>query len=257
VSRILVLGYHAVSERWPCQLAVTPAQLRRQLEWVLTRGYRPGTFLEALTEDTSAPRLVVTFDDAYRSVLDLAYPTLASLGIPGTVFVATDFASGARPLEWPGIDHWLATEHANELRGLEWGELAELAENGWEVGSHTRTHPHLTRLEDDAVERELRGSREACERMLGRRCSSLAYPYGDFDGRVLAAAAAAGYEAAAIEGLARPALLAWPRVGVYRKNSMLAFRLKASPAIVRLRTALGRAERARSKLTAAAPEPAR
>jgi peptidoglycan/xylan/chitin deacetylase (PgdA/CDA1 family) len=247
----LVLGYHAVSQAWPSTLAVTPAQLRRQLEWLLSRGYRGKTFYEAVG-DCSQPTLIVTFDDAYRSVLDLAYPVLASLGVPATIFVVTDFADDDRELEWPGIDHWRDTPHRGELRGLGWSELEELADDGWEVGSHTRTHPRLTQLDDEALDRELRESRETCERALGRPCRSLAYPYGDFDARVMRAAASAGYEAAVIEGLARPSMLAWPRVGVYRKNSMLAFRMKVSPTLGRLRTSFGSNERARSALAATA-----
>lgn len=245
---ILVLGYHAVSETWPAALAVTPSDLRRQLEWTLARGYRPTTFHDAVTSKPRDRALVVTFDDAYASVLDLAYPILSSLGVPATVFVVTDFADDGRALEWPGIDHWRGGPHDGELRGLRWDELAELAARGWEVGSHTRTHPRLTRLPDDALVRELRESREACERALGLPCRSLAYPYGDFDGRVVEAAAEAGYTAAAIEGLATARDLAWPRVGVYRKNSMRAFRLKVSPTLGRLRTMLGRGERQRSRV---------
>ena len=194
----------------------------------------------------------MTFDDAYRSVLDLAYPILSSLGLPATVFVVTDFADERRPLEWPGIDHWRGGPHEPELRGLNWKELAELADSGWEIGSHTRTHPRLTRLSDEALARELEESRARCEQVLQRPCRSLAYPYGDFDGRVVAAAAKAGYTAAAIEGLVRPRPLAWPRVGVYRENSMTHFRLKVSPTLGELRTRFGRAERERTRLTAAA-----
>jgi peptidoglycan/xylan/chitin deacetylase (PgdA/CDA1 family) len=249
---ILVLGYHAVSETWPAALAVTPSQLRRQLEWVLERGYRASTFHDAVTSKRGGPTLVVTFDDAYASVLELAFPILSSLHLPATVFAVTDFAEQGRPLEWPGIDHWRGGPHEPELRGLGWGELAELAASGWEIGSHTRTHLRLTRLSDEELARELRESREACERAIGRPCRSLAYPYGDFDARVTAAAEEAGYAAAAIEGLARPRALAWPRVGVYRKNSMRQFRLKVSPTLGRIRTALGPAERQRSRLSAVA-----
>jgi peptidoglycan/xylan/chitin deacetylase (PgdA/CDA1 family) len=248
---ILVLGYHAVSETWPAALAVTPSQLRRQLEWVLERGYRGSAFHDAVTARPEHPTLVVTFDDAYASVLELAFPILSSLDLPATVFAVTDFADQDRPLDWPGIDHWRGGRHEPELRGLGWGELAELADNGWEIGSHTCTHPRLTRVSDEELARELRESREACERALGRPCRSLAYPYGDFDARVTSAAEEAGYAAAAIEGLARPRDLAWPRVGVYRENSMRLFRLKISPRVGRLRTAFGRAERERSRLSGA------
>jgi peptidoglycan/xylan/chitin deacetylase (PgdA/CDA1 family) len=249
---VLVLGYHAVSETWPAALSVTPADLRRQLTLLLARGYVGSTLHDALTADGSHPTLVVTFDDAYRSVLELAYPVLESLRVPATIFVVTDFADDGRELEWPGIAHWRDTPHRGELRGLGWSDLEELVNNRWEVGSHTRTHPRLTQLDDEALDRELRESREACERSLGRPCRSLAYPYGDFDARVVRAAASAGYEAAVIEGLARPSMLAWPRVGVYRKNSMLAFRMKVSPTLGRLRTSLGSNERARSALAATA-----
>jgi peptidoglycan/xylan/chitin deacetylase (PgdA/CDA1 family) len=248
---ILVLGYHAVSETWPAALAVTPSELRRQLEWVLARGYRGSTFHEAVTSKPARATLVVTFDDAYASVLEVAFPILSSLELPATVFVVTDFADGGLPLAWPGIDHWRGGAHERELRGLGWDELRQLADNGWEIGSHTRTHRRLTQLGDSELARELRDSREACEQALVRPCRSLAYPYGDFDARVLAAARAAGYSAAAIEGLARPRELAWPRVGVYRKNSMRQFRLKTSPTVGRLRTAFGPAERERSRLSGA------
>jgi peptidoglycan/xylan/chitin deacetylase (PgdA/CDA1 family) len=233
----LVLCYHAVSETWPADLAVTPAQLRRQLEWLVRRGYRGVTFSEAVVSARPGRKLVVTFDDAYLSVLERAYPILSSLDLPATVFAVTDFGDGERPLEWPGIDHWLGGPHAAELRGLTWAQLGQLAAAGWEIGSHTQSHPRLTRLGDDALACELRESREACERALGRPCRSLAYPFGDFDGRVAEAAARAGYAAAAIEALQPAAPLTWPRVGIYRGNSMRRFRVKVSPTVRRLRTA--------------------
>ena len=250
-SSVLVLGYHAVSETWPSPLAVRPDRLKQQLEWLVDHGYRGTTFHEAITSEPRPQTFALTFDDAYRSVLELAYPILSSLGLPATVFAVTDFAKTGRPLEWPGIDHWRGGPHEHELRGLGWQELEQLAEAGWEVGSHTLTHPRLTTLPDEALARELQESRAACEQALRRPCRSLAYPYGDFDARVAQAAEEAGYTTAAIEGLARPRPLAWPRTGIYRENSMRLFRLKVSPTLGRLRTRFGRAERERSRLTGA------
>jgi peptidoglycan/xylan/chitin deacetylase (PgdA/CDA1 family) len=238
-NSILVLEYHAVSEAWPAALAVTPAQLREQLEWLVGRGYTGATFSDAVTSGRSERTLVVTFDDAYLSVFELAHPILASLGLPGTVFVVTDFADSGRPLHWPRSKDWRGGPYEHELRGMTWPQLAELAECGWEIGSHTRTHPRLTQLPDDALARELRESREACKRALGRPCSSLAYPYGDFDARVAARAGEAGYQVAAIETLGPPHPLMWPRVGIYRADSLARFRLKVSPTIRRLRTVAG------------------
>lgn len=232
----LVLEYHAVSESWEADLAVTPARLRRQLEWLVRHGYVGATFSDAVLSPTPERTVVVTFDDAYLSVLELAYPILASLGLPGTVFAVTDFAADGRPLRWARRKQWGAA-YDDELRGLTWAQLGRLADAGWEVGSHTRTHPRLTRLSDPELDRELRESRATCEQALGRPCRSLAYPFGDTDARVVAHAAEAGYEAAAIEVPAPLLPLLWPRVGIYRRDTMARFRVKVSPAVRGLRSA--------------------
>ena len=73
--------------------------------------------------------------------------------------------------------------------------------------------------------------------LLGRPCTSVAYPYGDVDARVIRAAAAAGYEAgAALPERQHPAsALAWPRIGVYPVDVPWRFRLKSAPLVRRLR----------------------
>ncbi|HEX9093432.1 MAG TPA: hypothetical protein VF902_05565, partial [Coriobacteriia bacterium] len=67
MSDILVLCYHAVSEDWPADLAVTPGQLDDQIRYLTGRGYRGATFTEALTGHRSGRTVVVTFDDAFQS----------------------------------------------------------------------------------------------------------------------------------------------------------------------------------------------
>jgi peptidoglycan/xylan/chitin deacetylase (PgdA/CDA1 family) len=242
VTDVLVLCYHAFSDRWPASLAVSPTSLRAQLESLVERGYRGATFREAVSSPSRGRTLAVTFDDAFLSVLEYAEPVLSSLGIPGTVFAVTDFADSGESLCWPGIEGWRGGLHDAELRGLAWAALRDLAGRGWEIGSHTCSHPRLTRLDDVALARELRASRAACEHELGVACTSLAYPYGDTDERVVAAAVSAGYTAGA--GLparpGNPSALAWPRVGVYNIDSLRRFRLKVSPAVRSLRRAVAR-----------------
>jgi peptidoglycan/xylan/chitin deacetylase (PgdA/CDA1 family) len=115
---------------------------------------------------------------------------------------------------------------------MSWDEVRKLADAGWEIGSHTRTHPRLTTVDSGVLEAELRESRRECEEQVRVRCSSLAYPYGDVDARVVAAARSAGYEAACAlprGRFARPQHLLWPRVGVYGQDGPWRFRLKTSP----------------------------
>jgi peptidoglycan/xylan/chitin deacetylase (PgdA/CDA1 family) len=230
MSDVLVLCYHAVSDSWPAMLAVPGERLERQLEYLLDRGYEGATFTEAVTGPTARRTLAVTFDDGFRSVLEHALPLLSRLGLPGTVFVPTALAGPEGPRAWPGTDRWLGTPHEAGLATMSWRELGCLADAGWEIGSHTRTHPRLTELGGDRLAAELRGSRDECEQSLGRPCRSIAYPYGDVDERVVRATAEAGYEAAAGLPLRlhRRSALRWPRVGIYRNDPFPRFQAKVA-----------------------------
>jgi peptidoglycan/xylan/chitin deacetylase (PgdA/CDA1 family) len=215
----------------------------RELELLLARGYRAATFYEAVTSTPSVPTMAITFDDAFASVRELAFPILSAFGLVATVFVVTDYADGRRKIDFLSTDTHGVDE--SEVRALSWAELDELARAGWEIGSHTRTHPRLTRLDDGTLAAELHESRAACEHALGRPCRSLAYPFGDVDARVVTAVRAAGYETAAglPTGVGNVAPLLWPRTGVYRKDSLRRFRLKISPTMHRVRKALVRVEK--------------
>jgi peptidoglycan/xylan/chitin deacetylase (PgdA/CDA1 family) len=237
VSDFLVLCYHAVSERWPADLSLTPGALERQLGLLAGRGYEGVTFTEGVAGRRPEKAVAVTFDDAYRSVLTLGAPILARLGWPATVYVPTDHAGAERPMSWPGIDQWLGGEFEHELVAMSWAELRGLAAEGWEIGSHTCSHPHLTELDDAALAHELRRSLEICEERLERPCESIAYPYGDHDARVVAATRAAGYRAAGTLPSRMDARdpFRWPRVGIYHGDSLRRFRAKASPLVRGLR----------------------
>lgn len=226
---ILVLCYHGISESWPAGITVEPARLEEHLADFLRRGYRGATFSQALTNPPARKTLVVTFDDAHASVHRLAAPILAGLGLPGTVYVPTDYPDSGRLMGWDGYDMWLGTEHEQELACMGWDELRELHETGWEVGSHTRSHPRLPHLSPEQIALEVTESRRRVEEEISAPCLSLAYPYGEFDEAAVFAAREAGYRfAATIPRSAQPSLpLRWPRVGVYRGEGVRRIRWRA------------------------------
>jgi peptidoglycan/xylan/chitin deacetylase (PgdA/CDA1 family) len=238
MSEALVLCYHALSPKWEAALSTTPERFERQIALLTARGYRCVTFTEAVRSPSRGKTVAITFDDAYRSVLELALPILERYGAPATVFAPSDFIDSERPMCWAGIDRWMGGPHERELMPMSWAELRALAEAGWEIGSHTCSHPHLTQLDSTAVAGELERSKAACEHHLAGPCTSLAYPYGDVDAGVVAATARAGYSAAAAlpSDLHSRDVLAWPRIGVYRRDDDRRFQLKVSPLLRRLRS---------------------
>jgi len=205
--------------------------IAQQVERLVARGYRPATAADTLN---GADRVLhVTFDDAFTSVLDVL-PRLERLGVPVTIFACAAYCETGAPLSVPELARD-AAEQPRELATMDWELLRDVAARGVEVGSHTRTHPHLTRLGDDELERELRESRAAIEGELGRTCRYFAYPYGEEDARVRRAARGAGYDAAfALKSAERDFdRFALPRVALFRSDNRLRTALKTSPVIRR------------------------
>jgi peptidoglycan/xylan/chitin deacetylase (PgdA/CDA1 family) len=228
MSDVMVLCYHAVSPDWDSSLAVRPDAFERQIAHLLSHGWKATTFTEATLAPPSPRTLAITFDDGFASVKRYALPILAELGAPATMFAPTAFMDDAPVLKWPGIENWLDTPAKDELTPMRWDDLGGLAEAGWEIGSHTCSHPRLTQLDDDALEPELRASRELCAQRLGRACTSIAYPYGNVNDRVASMSARVGYSAGgALSGNLRPlGALRQPRVGIYHVDEWPRFRVK-------------------------------
>jgi peptidoglycan/xylan/chitin deacetylase (PgdA/CDA1 family) len=157
----------------------------------------------------------VTFDDAFRSAATV-FPELERLGVPVQIFVCTKYALVGAPLTIPE----LAGDDPEQLATMNWDELREQAARGIAIGSHAVSHPHLTTLSEDELRRELSESKEEIEDRLGRLCDDLAYPYGEHDERVRAAARAAGYRRAYALRASRSDAYAAPRLDLYRRHTV-------------------------------------
>jgi peptidoglycan/xylan/chitin deacetylase (PgdA/CDA1 family) len=231
--RALVLCYHAVSRSWPDELAVPADVLVQQVRTLLRRGFEPGTLDDAL----AGRRIVhVTFDDAYENVGQVL-PELLQLALPVTIFACSAFAEDGRPFAVPELAE-RTRANQDEVRTMSWEQLRASASVGAEIGSHTVSHPHLTRLGDAELRCELADSKERIEDELRRPCRFLAYPYGEQDSRVRAAARSAGYEGAFALRARGGDRHAMPRVDIYRSDGRLRFGLKASAAYRPIQAAL-------------------
>ena len=104
----------------------------------------------------------------------------------GTVYVVSSAIGG--------INEW--DSRAGDMREpmMSLAQIKELAEAGFEIGSHTVSHPHLTTISDEQLQREIVDSKRALEDITGKEVVSFSYPYGDLDERVIDAVMAAGYK---------------------------------------------------------------
>ena len=76
---------------------------------------------------------------------------------------------------------------------ITWHQAREMDGSGLEIGSHTKTHPILTNVDDERLRGELFDSRTRLETMLDREVDLFCYPNGDYDKRVRGEVRMAGY----------------------------------------------------------------
>ncbi len=172
----VVLLYHRISESGPASTRVAPERFAAHLDLIRQGGYQVlplGKLLQWIYGGKEIPEraVAITFDDAYRSVGEVAYPMLQARGMPFTVFVATDVvdAGAGGFLSWP------------QMREMAAGGLATF-------GPHSRSHAHLEGLESSQEEgakgargMEIDGSLERLRSQLGDSVlEAFAYPFGEY-----------------------------------------------------------------------------
>lgn len=174
MNRALVLTYHAI-EPGAGPLYVHPDAFERHLDLIAESGSRAVTasqlahLLRAGSLDR--PTVAVTFDDGIASVVRVAAPLLAERGLPATVFCVAGHLGGTS--NWPSA---LPGSPRFELAGAE--ELAELTEQGFEIGCHGMTHAPLNCTSEGFFERELVDSRNMLECVVRAPVRAFAYAYG-------------------------------------------------------------------------------
>lgn len=136
--------------------------------------------------DLSSHVVVLMFDDAWHSVFRNAYPLLREHGMTAVVPVISDYLGKGGP-RYSGS----ASAYMNRA------ELQEMIDVlGIEIASHTKSHPFLTRLSNEAVREELVGSKNALEAAFKQDVMTFVYPYGDYDSRIRGLVEEAGYAVA-------------------------------------------------------------
>lgn len=70
--------------------------------------------------------------------------------------------------------------------------VAKIHQKGHDVGTHSSTHPYMSKLSKDAVMRELQSSISAIETVIGEKPTLFRAPYGDYNDQLLDCASELG-----------------------------------------------------------------
>jgi peptidoglycan/xylan/chitin deacetylase (PgdA/CDA1 family) len=182
-SGAVVTMYHRFGENDYPSTNIRIAQFEEHLEELKNERYRVRPLPEIIKAlKTGKPladhTIAITVDDAFLSVYEHAWPRLKAAGLPFTLFVATGV-----------IDR--------KVQGyMNWDQIRELNDAGVTIGSQTKSHPHMTTLDRQALKRELAESNQRFVEELKEKPALFAYPYGEHSLMVRKAVADAGFEAA-------------------------------------------------------------
>jgi len=189
---MLILTYHSIDESGSV-ISTAPSTFKQQMLFLKRSGHRCISLRELCRaweagEDNLSRSVVLTFDDGYANFKLHAVPVLESCGFSATVFIVAGHAGAYN--NWPGqlpiVPH---------LPLLGWGDLRQLAREGFEIGGHSLTHQALSGASKDALDREVRVSKDIIGQRIGCPVESFAYPYGIAD-RVASDCVSAHYRAA-------------------------------------------------------------
>jgi len=163
-----ILLYHHIglsSSQAASTYYISPDDFEAQMKALLDWGYTSisiSQLVGAITRGAALPDrpVVITFDDGNLDVYTNAFPIMQKYGFTGVMYIVV-----------------------NELRAdgyLGVDQIKEMAAAGWEVGSHSMSHPHLP-LNHDRLNFEIAQSRIDLQEMLGIPVTSFAYPFGETD----------------------------------------------------------------------------
>jgi peptidoglycan/xylan/chitin deacetylase (PgdA/CDA1 family) len=136
------------------------------------------TLVNAIEKGADLPPrpVIITFDDGDISVYETAFPILQKYGLTGVVYIVNNYM---------GTEGYMSAE-----------QIKELVAAGWEVGSHSRSHRDLTKLEPAIQRAEIVEAREVLQEALGVPVQTFAYPFGIMNSSVGSYVHFAGYIAA-------------------------------------------------------------
>jgi len=161
---IPILMYHHIrnmddpNDQIGTNLSVSPESLAEELDFIKKNGYNTVGFKDLNTNKLPSNPIILTFDDGYDNFYINAYPLLKERGMTGTVFVI--------------VNDLGKTGYLSE------NNLIELKIGGIEIGSHTLSHPDLTKISETKLISELSDSKNKLEAILNDKVISFCYPSG-------------------------------------------------------------------------------
>jgi len=177
-----ILLYHRIDiSPINSQYYVEPEKFEEQMKLLHDWEYTPVTtdmLVEAIKNGIELPPrpVIITFDDGHLDNYTTAFPIMQKYGFIGVLYIVGNYM---------GADGYMNP-----------AQIREMADAGWEVGSHSMNHFDLQTLDEESQYNEIVASREKLESEIGVPVRTFAYPFGLMNDSAGSLVHEAGYVAA-------------------------------------------------------------
>ena len=223
-----------VRSRYPSnrELEVEPEYLESLIIQCKNQGYAFVSIDELLSRQRvlfPQKRINITFDDGFEDVYTEAFPIFTKYQIPFTLYLTTGFPDGTADLWWLQLEKDRSDSDFEQMMScvyktgapmnvvmheltntvpdysickqsaLSWHEIQEMVNSGLcTIGSHTVSHPGLTRIKEDLVKEELSESKARIQEMLHVEVKHFSYPHSMQNKNIQTLVKESGYDSAVI-----------------------------------------------------------
>ena len=171
---IPVLMYHSVSND-NSNLSIDLKSFEKQLKYLANEKFKTINFEEI--DSSSKNSIIITFDDGYKDILINALPLLNKYNFKATCFIVSSLV-GQSNLWDRNKNNFIKKELMTS------NDINEWINNGMLIGSHSRTHKNLTKIDVLELDKEIINSKDELENLCGNKIESFSYPYGKLNKKI-------------------------------------------------------------------------
>lgn len=177
MNKFIALTYHSIGDNSGNEYNIRINTFKDQMNWLRLQGYKVEGFREFNKRTTLNEwpdrYVLLTFDDGYKSFLQAAN-ILNDLSFNATFFLTKDWCNNK--------SNFLVDEEIKEL------SLTN------EIGSHTISHPYLTKIPSQNIKYELSESKKWIQDLIQKDVISLSAPNGYINDNIINIAINSGYK---------------------------------------------------------------
>ena len=173
--KIPIVSYHSINNE-NCPISLNLEEFEKQLIFFKKNNFQSIHCNEI--KNTSKKKFIITFDDGYKDLITNALPLLKKYNFKATCLIISNLI-GKRNI-W---DEFNKNIKDKELMNL--SDINYWLKNGMKIGSHSKNHKKLTKLDDKEKIDEIINSKNELESLTGTTIDSFCYPYGLYNENVV------------------------------------------------------------------------